>query len=125
MVKPLSSRNNRVPVVVVDIYKKKSGLLKVSLLLLLVVKYAGTSFAFKYLWGSVYKLGKGEKKNRRKEEKEEKGKEEKEKRRKVEKKKRGKEEKRKRRKGKNGKGEKGKREKGEREKGEKQKRGIA
>ena len=34
MVKPLSSRNNRMPVVVVDIYKKKSGLLKVSLLLL-------------------------------------------------------------------------------------------
>ena len=25
-----------------------------------MVKYAGTSFAFKYLWGSVYKLGKGE-----------------------------------------------------------------
>ena len=45
-----------------------------------IAQQPGTPFAFKYLWGSVYKLGKGEKKNR--------GKEEKGKRRKGEKKKR-------------------------------------
>ena len=50
-----------------------------------IAQQPGTPFAFKYLWGSVYKLGKGEKKNR--------GKEEKGKRRKGEKKKSGKVEK--------------------------------
>ena len=61
--------------------------------------WPGTPFAFKYLWGSVYKLGKGEKKKKKKRGKEEKGK-----RRIGEKKKSGKEEKKKR--GKKGKGEK-------------------
>ena len=56
---------------------------------IVIIKYTGSPFAFKYWWGSVYQLGKGEKKNRGKEEKGEKmkrvknnrGKEEKEKRR--------------------------------------------
>ena len=34
-----------------------------------IAQQPGTPFAFKYLWGSVYKLGKGEKKKRRKGEK--------------------------------------------------------
>ena len=49
---------------------------------IVIIKYTGTPFAFKYWWGSVYQLGKGEKKKRGKEKK-----------RKGEKKKRGKVEK--------------------------------
>ena len=72
---------------------------------------SGVPFAFKYWWGSVHQLGKGEKKKgeRRKREKKKRGK--------GEKKNRGKEEKEKKRKG-----EKKNRKKGESRKGEKKKR---